>query len=103
MEVNYLLIEEVTYGEPVEHQLLEALLELEFVEVRREPSGTLLIAESSCDNLRTMLRLATVLEVNTAGIETIMHMRRRIADLQGELRRLRKLEASYQLMRPSER
>lgn len=92
--MTYLRIEEITYGEPVPAELLEELLALELVEYRREPAApreVVLVSEGDAENLRAMLRLATVLEVNPAGVETIMHMRRRMADMQAELRRLRRL------------
>ena len=102
MEINYVSIEEVTYGEPVEQQLLDELLELELIQARRDDREVLLVAEKDCEDLRTMLRLATVLEINPAGVETIMYMRRRMRELQQELRRLRLLERAYAAMRPNE-
>ena len=93
--MTYLRIEEITYGEPVPADLLEQLLDLELVEYRREPAeprAVVLVSERDAESLRAMLRLATVLEVNPAGVETIMHMRRRMREMQGELRRLRRLE-----------
>ena len=95
--MTYLRIEEITYGEPVPQDVLEGLLELELVEYRREPAQpreVVLVSERDAEALRAMLRLATVLEVNPAGVETIMHMRRRMAEMQRELRRLRRLEAT---------
>ena len=93
--MTFLRIEEITYGEPVPADLLEQLLDLELVEYRREPAeprAVVLVSERDAEALRAMLRLATVLEVNPAGVETIMHMRRRMREMQAELRRLRRLE-----------
>jgi len=100
MKVNYIRIEEVTYGEPIEQRILDELLDLELVDARRESNRHVVIAETDCEDLRAMLRLATVLDINPAGIETIMHMRRRMATLQAELRRLKALERAYLSMRP---
>lgn len=93
--MTFLRIEEITYGEPVPAELLEELLELELVEYRREPAEpreVVLVSERDAESLRAMLRLATVLEVNPAGVETIMHMRRRMREMRAELRRLRRIE-----------
>ena len=89
--MTYLLIDQTLLGEPVEVQRLEPLLELELVAYRREPTGTYAVAEEHCEDLRTMLRLAYELDINPAGVETIMHMRRRLDHLQREVRRLQAL------------
>ena len=88
--MNYLIIDRDLLGEPVEVERLEPLLALEIVEFRREPTGAFAVAEEHCEDLRTMLRLAYELGINPAGVETIMHMRRRMAQLQAELARLRR-------------
>lgn len=101
MEIRYILLEEVTAGEPVSDGLLEELLALDLVRYRREPPARVLIEESHCETLRTMLRLATDLGINAAGVETIIHMRGRLSDLQREVRRLRQVEAAYHALRPA--
>lgn len=100
MEVNYIRIETALYGEPVEADLLDALLELGLIEYKRQGAESILIAESNCEDFRAMLRLATELEINPAGVETIMHMRKRMNELNEEIRRLRQLERAYRHIRP---
>jgi len=51
----------------------------------------LVIAEEDCEEFRAMLRLMVELDINPAGIATIMHMRRRMQSMQTELRRLRNI------------
>ena len=95
--MTYLRIEEITYGEPVPADVLDELLALDLVAYRREPAApreVVLVSERDAEALRAMLRLATVLEVNPAGVETIMHMRGRMTAMRAELRRLRRLEAA---------
>lgn len=101
MDIQYILLEEVTYGEKVPLSLLDELLGLELVDYRRESPDVIYIAEPHCEVLRTMLRLSTDLSINAAGIETIMHMRQRLTELNREVRRLRQLEAAYHAMRPA--
>ena len=97
---TYLTIEEITYGDPVERDLLDDLLELDLVDYRRAgPTEVVRVAEHHCEDLRAMLRLATVLGVNPAGVATIMHMRRRQSALQRELRALRQEAAAYRALR----
>ncbi len=91
--MNYLIIDQELLGEVIEIERLEPLLALEIVAFRREPSGAFAVAEEHCEDLRTMLRLAYELDINPPGVETIMHMRRRIAELQAEVSRLRRLAA----------
>ncbi len=86
--MHYLLIDATLLGEPVEVTRLQPLLELEIVSYRREPTGAFAVAEEHCEDLRTMLRLAYDLDINPAGVETIMYMRRRVAELQHEVQRL---------------
>lgn len=92
--MTYLLIDRQLLGEPVEIERLQPLLELEIVSYRREATGAFAIAEEHCEDLRTMLRLAYDLDINPAGIETIMYMRRRLAVLQAEIDQLRRLAVS---------
>ncbi len=87
--IRYLRIEEVTYGEPVELSVLVPLLELELVDYRVAEANVYLISERDLAVVRSMLRLATDLGINPAGIETIMHMRQRITHMQNEINRLR--------------
>ncbi len=91
--MTYLVIDQTLLGEPVETTRLQPLLELEIVEYRREPTGAFAVAEEHCEDLRTMLRLAYDLEINPAGVETIMYMRRRLDHLQREVQRLQRLLA----------
>ena len=89
--MTYLRIEEITYGEPIDRDIVDKLLELDIVAYRYPERGVVEVAEADCEQLRTMLRLATQLDINPAGIETIMHMRERIRRLQREVRALRAL------------
>ena len=88
--MNYLLIDRDLLGEPIEVERLEPILRLDIVRYRREPSGAYAVAEEHREELCAMLRLAYDLEINPAGIETIMHMRRRVRALQAEVQRLRR-------------
>ena len=88
--MDYLLIDRDLLGEPVEVDRLEPLLQLELVAYRREPSGAYAVAAEHREDLCAMLRLAYDLEINPAGVETIMHMRRRMRALQAEVHRLRR-------------
>ena len=90
--VTYVRLEDLTYGEPVDAELVAELLELELVPYRRAPEGPYEIADESCEDMRTMLRLSTVLGVNPAGVACIMHMRGRMREMRRELVRLRQAE-----------
>ena len=93
---RYLTIQAITYGEGVPAERLEALLGLELVRYRRSaPDAPVEVVEDDCEDLRAMLRLSEDLGINPAGVETIMHMRRRMQSLQEELRRLRAIENMY--------
>lgn len=87
--MDYLIIDRDLLGEPVEIERLEPLLALDIVHYRREPSGAYAVAAEHREELCAMLRLAVDLEINPAGVETIMHMRRRVRQLQSEVQRLR--------------
>ena len=89
---TYILIDQVFLGEQVSTQELESLLALELISYRQEGPSQYAVAEDHCEELRTMLRLARDLEVNPAGIEVIMHMRRRLEAMQQEIRHLKKLQ-----------
>ncbi len=91
--MTYLLIDQTLLGEPVEPARLRPLLELEIVAYRQEPTGAYAVAEEHCEDLRTMLRLTYDLDINPAGVETIMYMRRRLDHLQREVQRLQGLLA----------
>lgn len=43
------------------------------------------IDERDIEQLESMIRLHHELEINIAGVETIMHMRRRMAEMQSQL------------------
>jgi hypothetical protein len=88
--MRYIEIEHVVYGEPLDFDLVDQLLELELIDARREAAQRILIAEHDCEEFRAMLRLMVDLQINPPGVATIMHMRRRIQELQTEVRQLRK-------------
>ena len=87
--MDYLLIDRQLLGEPIEIERLEPLLALDIVAYRREPTGHYAVAAEHREELCAMLRLAYDLDINPAGVETIMHMRRRMRELQAEVQRLR--------------
>ena len=88
--MDYLLIDRDLLGEPVEVTRLEPILALDLVAYRREPNGAYAVAAEHREELCAMLRLAYDLEINPAGVETIIHMRRRMREMQAELTRLRR-------------
>ena len=88
--MDYLIIDRDLLGEPVEVERLEPLLALDIVTYRREPTGAYAVAAEHREELCAMLRLAYDLDINPAGVETIMHMRRRVRELQAEVQRLRR-------------
>ncbi len=89
--MEYIEIEQLVYGEPVDPRVIEDLLHLELVDTRRLNADRVLIAEADCEEFRAMLRLMVELEINANGVATIMHMRRRMRELHAELRQLRQL------------
>jgi hypothetical protein len=89
--MEYIEIEQLVYGEPVDPRIIEDLLHLELVDTRRLNADRILIAEADCEEFRAMLRLMVELEINANGVATIMHMRRRMRELRAELRQLRQL------------
>lgn len=89
--MNYIQIEHIVYGETVDQQMVEAILELELVDARKSATDQVVIAEKDCEEFRAMLRLMVELDINPAGIATIMHMRRKMQAMQEELRALRML------------
>lgn len=93
--MTYVIIDQYLLGEPIEAERLEPILALEIVSYRRESSGAFAVAEEHCEDLRTMLRLAYELEINPAGIETIMYMRKRLSEMQTELNYLRRLKDAW--------
>jgi len=86
--MDYINVEQLIYGEPIDPRMVEALLELELVDARKA-QGQVAIADKDCEEFRSMLRLMVELEINPAGIATIIHMRRRMRTMQIELNRLR--------------
>ena len=86
--MNYIQIEHIVDGELVVQQMVKALLDLELLDAQ-VAAGQIAIAEKDCEEFRAMLRLMVELEINPAGIATIMHMRRRMQTMQEEIRQLR--------------
>ena len=60
--------------------------------IPHEHRGMLCVLEEDIEPLETMLRLRFDLGINLEGVETIMHLRRRIQELQSRLE-----EMEYQL------
>jgi len=89
--MDYIEIEQLVYGEPVDPRIIEALLHLELVDTRRLDADRVLIAEADCEEFRAMLRLMIELDINANGVATIIHMRRRMKALYAEVRTLRQL------------
>jgi len=89
--MKYIEISQVVYGEFVESTVVDALIELELIDVRRSLDQEVSIAEQDCEEFRAMLRLMIELEINAPGVATIMHMRRRMQKMQQELRHLESL------------
>ena len=101
MDIEYIQLDQVIFSEPVNADILEELLELGIVAYKRQETGMILIARPHCEDFRAMLRLATELEINPAGVATIMHMRKKMERMSSELRRLQRIEKAYQNLRPS--
>lgn len=88
--MDYIILEHLVYGEPIDPRMVEALLALELVDARKA-QGQVAIADKDCEEFRCMLRLMVELEINPAGIATIIHMRRKMEKMQAEITRLRML------------
>ena len=99
MSIEYVVVRHLTGGEPIEDEVLVALLDLEFVRYRRSEAGGYEIADDDCELFRAMLRMSSVLGINPAGIETIVHMRERMREMQAELRLLQAREATREYRR----
>ena len=92
---RYIRIEHVVVGTALDRSRLDELLDLDLIDYRRPEREVVEVAESDCEELRAMLRLRDELEINAAGVAAIVHMRRRVRELQEELRRLRGIERMY--------
>lgn len=95
MAIRYISIHEFCEFHGVERSLVEEFVEFGFVEptqVDREPA----LRESDLEPLEVAVRLHQDLGVNPAGIETILHMRERLQQMQARMRdlelRLRRYE-----------
>ena len=95
MAIRYISISEFCDFHGVERSLVEEFVAFGFVEpthVDREPA----LRESDLEPLEVAIRLHRDLGVNPAGIETILHMRERVRQMQARLRdlelRLRRYE-----------
>jgi len=89
--MHYVKITEVLYGETIDPTMVETLLDLDLIDAQIGSVAEIAIAEKDCEAFRAMLRLMVELEINAPGVATIMHMRRRIEEMQRELRTLRML------------
>jgi hypothetical protein len=95
MAIRYISIREFCEFHGVDRSVVEEFVEFGFVEptqLDREPA----LRESDLEPLETAVRLYRDLGVNPAGVETILHMRERLRQLQARMRdlelRLRRYE-----------
>ncbi len=89
--MDYIEIDHLVYGEPVDPRIVESLIQLDLVDTCRMKDDLILIAEADCEEFRAMLRLMVELEINSNGVATIIHMRRRMKQLIAEVKQLRQL------------
>lgn len=59
------------------------------IQADRDASGAIRFSESELEEIRRIERIVDDLGVNLAGVEVILHMRRRLVALQNELARFR--------------
>ncbi len=86
-EITYITIKKFCEFHEVEYRWLQEIIEHGLFTPFHQ-DGQAYIPEEDLSRLETMLRLRVQLDINPAGIETIMHMRSTIQQLQIRLREL---------------
>ncbi|MCB0581837.1 MAG: hypothetical protein KDD10_21330 [Phaeodactylibacter sp.] len=87
MSIRYITIEAFSEFHEVDAHLIEEFIQfglLEPVEQGDQPC----IREEDIEPLETLLRLHSDLDINLAGLEAIMHLRRRMLGLQTRIQEL---------------
>jgi MerR family transcriptional regulator/heat shock protein HspR len=83
--MRYVRLEEAVRLAGVRHELLEALLDVELIRPRHTLEQESVISQEEANELRVARTLLEELGVNVAGVEIILHMRRRQIDLQRQM------------------
>ncbi len=87
MSVRYVTIKEFSEFHQVDIHLIEEFIHFGLLEPL-EKEGRPCIREEDIEPLEIMMRLHSELEVNLAGLEAIMHMRRRMRQMQARIEEL---------------
>ena len=82
---RYLRLSDVARLLGVEDALLHELARLELIHPKHTIEGEPLLDERGCDELRVALLLHRELDVNLAGVQVILHMRRRLIDMNRQM------------------
>ncbi len=85
--IQYITIREFCDFHAVDMRLIEEIIDFGLLRPQRQDQQ-LCISEDEVEMLETMLRLHQELGVNWAGVETILHMRQQIEELQQHRRQL---------------
>ncbi len=84
--LRYIKVRELCHFYEVEYEIIEAFHESGLIELEvRAPENDLWIAEEFLEQLEIMIRLHHELDVNIAGIETILHMRSKMIAMQKQM------------------
>ena len=83
--MRYVRLDDAVIRLGLHHDLVEDLLELGFLHPRPTLERERVIPVEEAEELRVARTLSEELEVNTPGVEIILHMRRRHLELQREM------------------
>ena len=87
MSIRYVTIQEFSSFHQVDIHLIEAFIQFGLLEPVDE-DNQYCIREEDIEPLEAMVRLHAELDVNLAGLESIMHMRQRLLQLQSRVEEL---------------
>ena len=84
MSIRYVTIQEFSEFHQADIHLIEEIIHFGLVEPL-EKGDQPCIREEDIEQLEAMVRIRSELDINLPGLETIMHMRRRMQELQDRL------------------
>ena len=74
-----------------------------FIKPSRTRGNTRLYSQQDIEQMRTILHLTRTLGVNLAGVEIVLHMQHKLAEIQQEIEELRQFLATSTPQLPEER
>lgn len=102
MSVRYVTIKEFSEFHRVDIHLIEEFIHFGLVQPL-EKEGRPCIREEDIEPLETMVRLHSELDVNLAGLEAIMHMRRRMRHMRARIEELERRLQRYEALAAADR